>query len=125
MLTQAENELITRVGPGTPMGDLMRRFWFPVYKSVKLRAGGPPKRIRLLAENFVLYRADDGRLALYAEACPHRGASLALARNEGCAIRCIFHGWKIDVEGKVIDVPSEPTERERFGGPPARNLTLL
>ena len=115
MLTQAENELITRVGPGTPMGALMRRFWHPIYKSAKLRPGGPPKRIQLLGESFVVFRAADGRLGLFDEGCPHRRASLALARNEDCAIRCIFHGWKIDVSGKVVDVPSEPSERERFG----------
>jgi phthalate 4,5-dioxygenase len=115
MLTHAENELITRVGPGTPMGALMRRFWFPIYKSAKLRPGGPPKRVRLLGENYVVFRAADNRLALFADGCPHRGLSLALARNEECAIRCIFHGWKIDVEGTVVDVPSEPSEHERFG----------
>lgn len=115
MLTQAENELITRVGPGTPMNAYLRRFWFPIYKSAKLRAGGPPQRVRLLGESYVVFRAADERLALFAEACPHRGASLALARNEECGIRCIFHGWKIDVSGKVVDVPSEPSERERFG----------
>lgn len=115
MLTHAENELLTRVGPGTPMGTLLRRFWFPVCKSINLKAGAAPRRVRLLSERFVLFRADDGRLALFDEGCPHRRASLALARNEGCAIRCIFHGWKIDVDGKVVDVPSEPSERERFG----------
>jgi phthalate 4,5-dioxygenase oxygenase subunit len=115
MLTQAENELLTRVGPGTPMGALLRRFWFPVCTSVNLAPAGAPRRIRLLGERFVLFRADDGRVALFDEGCPHRRASLALARNEGCAIRCIFHGWKIDVEGKVVDVPSEPLDRERFG----------
>jgi phenylpropionate dioxygenase-like ring-hydroxylating dioxygenase large terminal subunit len=115
MLTRAENELLTRVGPGTPMGGLLRRYWFPVCRSRNLTPGGPPRRVRLLGERFVLFRAEDGRLALFAEGCPHRGVSLALARNEGCAIRCIFHGWKIDVEGNVVDVPSEPLERERFG----------
>jgi phthalate 4,5-dioxygenase oxygenase subunit len=115
MLTDAENELITRVGKGTAMGAYMRRFWFPVSKSANLEAGGRPKRVRLLGENFVLFRAADGRVALLAEACPHRGASLALARVEDCAIRCIFHGWKIDVEGNVVDVPSQGPERETYG----------
>src|ERR1700730_3661889 len=82
MLTHAENELITRVGKGTPMGEFMRRFWFPIFKSEKLPAGGRPQRLRLLGENFVVFRAADGRVALFAEACPHRGASLALARVE-------------------------------------------
>jgi phenylpropionate dioxygenase-like ring-hydroxylating dioxygenase large terminal subunit len=115
VLTQAENETLTRVGPGTPMGALLRRFWYPVCKSGNLKPGAAPRRVRLLGERFVLFRADDGRIALFDEGCPHRRASLALARNEGCAIRCIFHGWKIDVEGNVVDVPSEPLERERFG----------
>src|ERR1700737_2571981 len=115
MLTPAENELITRVGKGTPMGELMRQFWFPIYKSEKLPAGGRPQRLRLLGEDFVLFRAADGRVALFAEACPPRGASLALAGGEDCALRCIFHGWKIDVDGKVVDVPSEHSQLEAFG----------
>lgn len=115
MLTAAENELITRVGPGTPMGALMRRFWHPVHKSATLQAGGAPERVRLLGEDYVIFRARDGRIGLFDEGCPHRRASLVLARTEDCALRCIFHGWKIDVGGEVVDVPSEPSERERFG----------
>lgn len=115
MLTPAENELITRVGRGTPMGLLMRRFWFPIGKSDKLVAGGRPQRVRLLGENFVLFRLGNGRVALLAEACPHRGASLALGRVDDCAIQCIFHGWKIDADGKVLDVPSMGPQRETFG----------
>ena len=116
MLTQAENELVTRVGPGTPMGNLMRRYWHPIYKSAKLRPGGPPKKIVLLGESYVVFRAEDGRLGLFDEGCPHRRASLALARRR---LRDPLHLprlWQIDVSGKVVDVPSEPSERERFGG---------
>jgi phthalate 4,5-dioxygenase oxygenase subunit len=115
MLTQAENELITRVGKGTPMGELMRRFWFPIFKSERLLPSGRPQRVRLLGENYVLFRAADGRVGLFAEACPHRGASLVLGHVDDCGIRCLFHSWKIDVSGKVVDVPSEPSQREVFG----------
>ena len=115
MLTHAENDLITRVGPGTPMGTLLRRYWFPVLKSTALSAGGAPKRVRLLGENFVAWRTTDGRIGFFDEGCPHRRASLVLGRNEGCALTCIFHGWKFDVDGHVLDVPSEPGDRERFG----------
>ena len=83
-------------------------------KSENLRPAAAA-RVRLLGENYVLFRAADGRVALLAEACPHRGASLLLARVEDCAIRCIFHGWKIDADGKVVDVPSEPSQRDVFG----------
>jgi phthalate 4,5-dioxygenase oxygenase subunit len=110
MLTDADNALITRIGPGTPAGALLRRYWFPLAQSATLVAGDAPRRVRLLSENYVAFRATDGRVAVVAEGCPHRGASLALARNENCALQCLFHGWKIGVEGTVIDVPSEPPE---------------
>src|SRR5579883_1380337 len=102
MLTQAENELVTRVGPGTPMGALLRRYWFPVLKAERLIADGAPQRVRLLGENFVAWRASDGRIGFFAEGCPHRKASLVLGRNERCTLTCIFHGWKIDVDGHVV-----------------------
>jgi phthalate 4,5-dioxygenase len=115
MLTAAENERLTRVGPGTPMHALMSRFWQPVAKSSQIEAGGAPLRVRLLGENYVAWRASDGRVGFFDEACPHRRASLALARNEDCALTCLFHGWKIDVSGKVVDVASEPSMRAEFG----------
>ena len=111
MLTQGENELLTRVGPGTPMGEMLREFWTPALRSASLERDGAPRRVRLLGQNFVAFRATDGRVGFLNEACPHRCASLALARNEGNGLRCIFHGWKIDVSGKVVDAPSEPPER--------------
>jgi phthalate 4,5-dioxygenase oxygenase subunit len=115
MLSKEDNELLTRVGPGTPMGEMMREYWIPVLRSAKLEADGKPERVRLLGENFVAFRATDGRVGFVDEACPHRCASMALARNEENGLRCLFHGWKVDVEGKVVDCPTEPEERrERF-----------
>jgi phthalate 4,5-dioxygenase oxygenase subunit len=109
MLTWEENELLTRVGPGTPMGELMRRYWFPALLSEELpEPGGDPKRVRLLGEDLVAYRAEDGRVGLLAEYCPHRGASLAYARAEDCGLRCVYHGWKIGVDGSLLETPPEP-----------------
>jgi phenylpropionate dioxygenase-like ring-hydroxylating dioxygenase large terminal subunit len=115
MLTHEENERLTRVGPGTPMGSMLREYWLPACRAARLEAEGAPERVRLVGENFVAYRATDGRVGFLAEACPHRCASMALARNEGDGLRCIFHGWKVGIEGKCVDTPTEPEERrERF-----------
>ena len=115
MMNAADNELLTRIGPGTPMGEMLREYWVPACRSAKLEADGAPERIRLFAENFVAFRATDGRVGFMQEACPHRCASLALARNEGNGLRCIFHGWKFSVEGKCVDAPTEPRkQRQRF-----------
>jgi len=111
MLTREENELLCRVGPDTPMGAMLREYWTPAARSGALEADGAPMRVRLLGENFIAFRATDGRVGFFDEGCPHRCTSLALARNEDNALTCIFHGWKIDVSGKVVDVPSEPPER--------------
>src|SRR6478672_7594886 len=108
MLSKEQNELLTRIGPGAPMGQLLRQFWVPALRAASLEADGAPARVRLFGENFVAFRASDGQLGFLDEGCPHRGVSLALARNEDCALRCIFHGWKIDVDGKVLETPSEP-----------------
>jgi len=107
MLSQQNNEMLCRVGAGTPMGELMRRYWLPAAMSTELVVG-TPKRIRLLGESFVAFRGDDGEAAVLDELCPHRGASLVLARTEGCALRCIYHGWKIDRSGAVTEMPAEP-----------------
>ena len=111
MLSQEHNELLTRVGPGTPMGDMLREYWVPACRSAKLEADGAPERVRLFGENFVAFRATDGRVGFIAEGCPHRCASMALARNEGNGLRCIFHGWKVSVDGVCVDAPTEPEER--------------
>jgi len=111
MLSKEDNELLSRVGPGTPMGDFMRRFWVPAMRTQQIEAGGAPQRLRLLGQDLVVFRGHDGRVGVLDEACPHRGVSLTLAHNEDCALRCIFHGWKIDLNGKVLDVPAEPADR--------------
>jgi phthalate 4,5-dioxygenase oxygenase subunit len=115
MMNRADNELLTRIGPGTPMGAMLREYWVPACRSARLEADGAPERVRLFGENFVAFRATDGRVGLMQEACPHRCASLALARNEDNGLRCVFHGWKFSVEGKCVDAPTEPRDqRERF-----------
>jgi phthalate 4,5-dioxygenase oxygenase subunit len=111
MLTREENELMCRIAPGTPMGQMLREYWAPALRSQALEADGAPVRVRMLGENYIAFRASDGRVGFFDEGCPHRCTSLALARNEDNALTCIFHGWKIDVSGKVVEVPSEPPER--------------
>lgn len=111
MLSKEDNERLTRVGPGTQMGEMLRECWTPAVRSAALEADSAPQRVRLLGENFVAFRATDGRIGFFAERCPHRCASLALARNEDNALRCIFHGWKFDVSGEVVEVPTEPADR--------------
>jgi phthalate 4,5-dioxygenase oxygenase subunit len=116
MLTAEQNRLLTEVEGDAPMGRWMRqRHWIPCTRSDSLKAGGAPQRVKLLGETFVAFRAEDGRVGFFDEACPHRGVSLVLARNEDCALRCIFHGWKIDVSGKVVEVPSEGERGAAFG----------
>ena len=89
------------------MGRMMRRYWLPLALSTELVAG-TPKRVRLLGEDFVAFRGDDGVAGMLDELCPHRGASLVLARTEGCGLRCLYHGWKIDRSGTILEMPSEP-----------------
>ena len=111
MLPKDENELLCRVGPGTPTGDLLRQYWFPAMPSFELPAPDcPPKRVRLLGEDLVAYRDTSGNVGMLAQACPHRGASLFFGRNEENGLRCVYHGWKYDVTGACIDMPSEPAE---------------
>jgi len=111
MLSKEENERLTRVGAGTPMGEMLREVWTPALRSASLIADGAPKQFRLLGEDLVAFRATDGRVGVLARQCPHRCSSLALARNEENGLRCIFHGWKFDVSGKCVDVPTEPADR--------------
>ncbi len=110
-LTHEQNELICRTNRGTPMGEMLREYWMPAIHSASLERDGAPKRVRLMGENFVAFRATDGRVGFVDEACPHRAASLALGRNEQGGLRCIFHGWKISPDGKVVDTPCEPADR--------------
>jgi phthalate 4,5-dioxygenase len=111
MLTREENELVTRTGPGTPLGALMRRYWLPALLSEELaEPDGDPQRVRLLGENLVAFRDTAGRVGLLAEACPHRCASLVYGRNAEAGLRCIYHGWKLDVDGNVLETPPEPPD---------------
>src|SRR5437868_2689412 len=113
MLSQEENELLTRVGPGTLMGNLLRRYWTPALLSSEVpQPDDPPKRVRLLGENLVAFRDTSGKVGLVAENCPHRGASLFFGRNEECGLRCVYHGWKFDASGRCIDMPNEPAESD-------------
>jgi phenylpropionate dioxygenase-like ring-hydroxylating dioxygenase large terminal subunit len=111
MLSKEDNELLCRVGPGTPMGELLRQYWLPFLPSTELPApDGPPKKVRLLGEDLVAFRDSTGRVGLLKANCPHRGASLFFGRNEECGIRCVYHGWKFDVTGRCVDMPNEPAE---------------
>jgi len=111
MLTREENELLTRTGPGTPMGALLRRYWIPALLAEELTEPDcPPRRVTLLGERLVAFRDTRGEIGLLAEACAHRGASLFFGRNEEYGLRCVYHGWKYDVHGTCVDMPSEPAE---------------
>jgi phthalate 4,5-dioxygenase len=108
MLSHEDNETLVRVGPGTPMGEFHRLYWIPFLLSKDLIADGQPKRVKLLGEDLVAFRASDKTVGLVDNACAHRGAPLIYARNEECGLRCVYHGWKFDVNGQVIDMPAEP-----------------
>jgi phenylpropionate dioxygenase-like ring-hydroxylating dioxygenase large terminal subunit len=111
MLTPQDNALLTQVGPGTLMGELLRRFWLPFALTSELPAADcNPIRVRLLGENLVAFRDSDGQPGLLLENCPHRGASLFFGRNEQRGLRCVYHGWKFDVHGQCVEMPNEPPE---------------
>jgi phthalate 4,5-dioxygenase oxygenase subunit len=107
-LSTDENRLLTEVGPGTMMGNLLRRYWTPACLSSELSRPRTQVRVRLLGEDLVAFRDSEGRLGLLEEHCPHRGASLYYGRNEAeCGLRCVYHGWKFDTTGRCTDMPSE------------------
>jgi nitrite reductase/ring-hydroxylating ferredoxin subunit len=111
MLSSAENELLTRVGPGTPMGELLRQYWQPFLRTSDLPAwNGRPLRVKLLGERLIAFRDSAGTVGLLAENCAHRGASLFFGRNEEAGLRCVYHGWKFSAEGRCLDMPNEPPE---------------
>jgi len=113
LLTAEENEILTRVGPGTPMGQVLRRYWTPALLSEELpEPDGRPVAVRLLGEDLVAFRDTRDLVGLLEERCPHRRASLLFARNEECGLRCIYHGWKFDVTGQCVDMPTEPEGSE-------------
>jgi phthalate 4,5-dioxygenase oxygenase subunit len=107
MLSHEENELLCRVEGAAPMGQMMRRYWLPVALSSDVRAGGAPKQIKVLGERLVVFRDSSGDVGVLDEFCPHRGASLVLARNENGALQCIYHGWRVDRNGSLLETPTE------------------
>ena len=107
MLSAEDNRLLTQSGSGTAMGELLRRFWLPVLLSQELpEADGAPKKITVMGEELLAFRDTRGRIGVIDQHCPHRGANLWLGRNEECGIRCVYHGWKFDVEGRCVDMPT-------------------
>ena len=109
MTSSEENQLLTRTGADTPMGNLFRRYWLPALLATELaERDGPPVRVRLLGERLIAFRDTEGRLGLMDESCAHRGVSLWFGRNEENGLRCSYHGWKYDVTGQCVEIPSEP-----------------
>ena len=116
MLRQEQNDLLTQTGPGTPAGRLFRSYWIPALLPEELSGNDcPPVRVKLLSERLIAFRDTNGRMGLMDEFCAHRGVSLWFGRNEECGLRCPYHGWKFDVTGQCIDMPSEP-EHSGFAG---------
>jgi phthalate 4,5-dioxygenase oxygenase subunit len=114
-LSREDNDLLTRVENGAPMGAMLRQhYWLPAIPSSKLEAGGQPFRVRLLGIDLVVFRGPDGSVGVLDERCPHRKASLALARNEPGGLRCIYHGWKLAPGGAVVEAPNHTGDQERF-----------
>jgi len=110
MLSKKDNDILCRVGRGTPMGNLMREYWLPAFISQELEPDGWPRRIRLLGEDLIAFRDTDGKVGVIDENCPHRGSSMIFARNEESGVRCVYHGWKFDFSGACVDMPSEGPE---------------
>ena len=107
MLSAEDNKFLTESDTGTPMGELLRRFWLPVLLSEELvEPDGEPKKATVMGENLLLFRDSNGRIGIIDQFCPHRGANLWLGRNEDCGIRCVYHGWKFDIDGNCVDMPT-------------------
>lgn len=113
MVSQADNDILTRTGPGTAMGQVMRRYWMPALLTAELPdTDCPPVRVCLLGESLVAFRDTSGQIGLLEDACPHRQASLFLGRNEENGLRCVFHGWKFDRHGRCLDMMNEPPDSD-------------
>ena len=123
-MTPEENDLLCRVEGDAPMGQIMRRHWIAACLSEEVaEPDGTPLRVKLLGENLVVFRDSKGRLGVLDEFCAHRRASLVYARNEECGLRCLYHGWKFDVEGNVVEMASEPAESKHSGAREAEGLS--
>ena len=112
MTTEGENEFLSRIGPGTPMGALLREYWVPACLSSELVADGDPLRLALLGEKLIAFRDSAGRIGVFDHRCPHRCASLFFGRNEEGGLRCAYHGWKFDTAGKCLDMPNVPAGQD-------------
>jgi phthalate 4,5-dioxygenase oxygenase subunit len=113
MLSQEDNRLLTQTDAGTPMGNLIRRYWVPALLSEEIpERDCSPVRVRIMGEHLVAFRDTQGRIGLIGEQCAHRGTSLFYGRNEECGLRCIYHGWKYDVDGNVLETPAEPADSD-------------
>jgi 5,5'-dehydrodivanillate O-demethylase oxygenase subunit len=110
MLTREENEKLTRVGRGTPGGELLRRYWFPIGVASELSDAKPTQIVRILGETLVLFRDKKGNVGLLQDACPHRGASLSYGRVEERGVACPYHGWLFDTKGNCLETPAEPCD---------------
>jgi phenylpropionate dioxygenase-like ring-hydroxylating dioxygenase large terminal subunit len=111
MTPREQNDLLTRTGPGTPMGNLLRRYWIPALLAGELpEPDCPPVRVKLLSERLLVFRNTQGKVGIIDEFCAHRGVSLWFGRNEDNGLRCSYHGWKYDVSGQCVEIPSEPVE---------------
>src|SRR5665213_700516 len=112
-ITEEQNERLTRVGPGTPMGKVFRSYWIPACLSEEVPApDAPPIRVQLLGEDLIAFRDTNGDVGLVEAYCAHRRAPLFYGRNEECGLRCVYHGWKFDKTGACVDVPSEPPQSQ-------------
>src|SRR5690625_7189714 len=114
MLSKEDNQLLTQTDAGTPMGDLFRRYWIPALRSDELESDGEPVRVKLLGESLVAFRDTEGKVGLVDERCPHRGTSLYYGINEGCGLRCMYHGWKFNTDGERSE--ERRVGKERRGG---------
>lgn len=112
MASVKESEILTQVGPGTPMGELMRQYWIPAAMSRELQANDSPMRLMLLGERLIAFRDNSGKVGILDHRCPHRCASLFYGRNEEGGIRCVYHGLKFDVDGNCLDMPNVPSQYE-------------
>ena len=112
MLSQAQNDLVTQTGPGTPGGRLLRSYWQPVATAEEMPIGGAPMPVKIMSEELVLFRDDKDRLGLIGRHCPHRGTDLSYGRVENGGLRCLYHGWLFDIDGKCLDQPAEPEDKK-------------